>query len=259
MADIAFTDSSTLTFIGVAFTAFVVRGATGAAAGIVFNALFLAASVMGLTGSIGLLDALYWLSLADMTASIGMAGVGRRSLRPDAFTLRILTGLVPSTIAFTMLLTTVSLPYLKLMLAGGLIAAGASLLADRPPRAGGPQWLAIPAGAAAGMLAGLFGMGGPIIFLAMGADTKKPTLFRRRMTAITLVNTSMRAAVLLSRGAYTVERATWFLVTAPVIVIGLWVGYRVHQRITPRQFHLLIASLICIAGLAALLDLALVR
>lgn len=235
--------------------AFFVRGVTGAASAIVANACFLVLLAGGALGPIGLLDAIYWIALVDVAATIILGWAIRDQLRLDSLARRFILGAVPVNVLFTVLLPRVDLAVLGLGLGLAVIAAGIYLAARRAAPTLAEDRLrpwAPAAGAASGILGGLYGMGGPVGVLFFARAEGDPTRFRALITSIFAVTGTIRLAVLALEGSYTPERLGWAVASLPAIALGLAVGYRVHDRVTPVRFRLALGVIVTLAGLVGL-------
>ncbi len=246
-----------LVLSALALLAFFVRGLTGAASSIVFNALFVLAIPLGLTAGLTLLDGLYWMALANVLASVLLVGLLARSLRLEPLTLLLLVGLLPTTVLFALLLPQFQLGHLQLLMGVAVVGAGV-YLARGDTRGGVPSRralaLALPAGVLAGLLSGLFGMGGPVIMLVLGPSSDSPTEFRSRFTVIAAATNLVRLVPLAWQGAYGLPQLGVFVATVPAIVVGLAVGFWAHRFVRPRPFRVGLGALVSLAGLAAVAE-----
>ncbi|HSG85571.1 MAG TPA: TSUP family transporter, partial [Candidatus Limnocylindrales bacterium] len=168
---------------------------------------------------------------------------------------RFILGAVPVNVLFTVLLPRVDLAVLGLGLGLAVIAAGVYLAARRAAPTLAEDRLrpwAPAAGAASGILGGLYGMGGPVGVLFFARAEGDPTRFRALITSIFAVTGTIRLAVLALEGSYTPERLGWAVASLPAIALGLAVGYRVHDRVTPVRFRLALGVIVTLAGLVGL-------
>ncbi|MCZ7604501.1 MAG: sulfite exporter TauE/SafE family protein [Planctomycetota bacterium] len=240
--------------------AYFTKGVTGAASAIVFNAGLLTALALGLTGGLSLRDGLYWIAIADVFASALMALLFWRKLKLERFTLLLLAGMVPVTVTFALLLPRLELRWLSLVLALAVLGAGMylALRPDHPPASlrSVNRW-ALPTGALAGVLSGLFGMGGPVVFILLSRASDDPGVFRNRTVIITNAAGIARLATLAAGGVYTTTHLAWFGYALPVIVGAMLLGIRTHRRLKPRPFRIVLGGLVTLAGIGGLLRFAL--
>lgn len=240
--------------------AYFAKGVTGAASAIVFNAGVLSALALGVSGGLSLLDALYWIALADVFANLVLVLILRRQLRFEKLTVLVIVGMAPLVALFAVLLPTFNVYWLTLVLAVAVTGGGVYLAMrkDLPPAK--PRTLnrwAMPTGALAGVLGGLFGMGGPVIFILLSRASDDPSVFRRRALLITLAAAATRMVTLILTGAIGRMHVEWFLIATPVILASLVAGIYVHHKVRPRPFRLILGGLVILAGLGGMLRFAL--
>jgi uncharacterized membrane protein YfcA len=240
----------------VGLIAFFVRGVTGAASAIVSNACFLVILAGGSVAGLTLLDAIYWIALVDVAATLLLAWPIRHQLMLDPIARRFILGAVPVNVAFTLLLPRVDLAVLGLGLGVAVAAAGLYLAYRRsaPPV---PEPVLRPwapaVGAASGVLGGLYGMGGPVAILFLSRLEDDPTRFRARVTSIFAITGSIRLIVLFLAGSYTPLLLAWGFLSLPAIALGLAIGFRVHRYVEPVQFRLILGVLVALAGIVGAL------
>jgi uncharacterized membrane protein YfcA len=168
--------------------------------------------------------------------------------------------MLPVEVAFTLLLPHVELYWLSLVLALTVVGCGLYLALRRdgvPASERALLWSALPTGALAGTLGGLFGMGGPVVFLLLSRASPDPGAFRRRTLVITTAAGLTRFITLTAIGALTPLHYSWLGWAAPVILVALLAGVWAHKRIKPRPFRIGLGVLVTLAGLGALLRFAL--
>lgn len=236
--------------------AYFAKGLTGAASAIVFNAGLLLALALGVSGGLGLLDGLYWISLGDFFSNALLAVLLWRQIRLERLTVLLCAGMLPTAILFALLLPMLDLRWLSVLLAVAVIGGGLYLALRRDNGPISPlaaAWWAVPTGLIAGVLSGLFGMGGPIVFILLSRASDDPGLFRSRSLVITNVVVLARMITLAGAGAFESRHLHWALVAAPVIVAAMLAGMWVHTRIKPRPFRIVLGALVVLAGAGGLL------
>ncbi len=135
-----------------------------------------------------------------------------------------------------------------------VLAGGAFLwLGDRKPNVPVPPWSAPPVGLAAGVLTGTFGTGGPPVILYHRLRGLTKSAFRGNLMALFLVMGLMRLPVYLAAGLLTRERLLSALATLPAVVLGAWLGNRIHLRLDEGRFRRLVSALLVVLGVGLLL------
>jgi uncharacterized membrane protein YfcA len=239
--------------------AYFAKGVTGAASAIVFNAGLLAAIALGLDGGLTLLDGLYWIALADFAASAILAAMLWRHVKPEKVSFLLLCGMVPVTVIFTLILPRADLGWLSVVLALAVLGGGVYLAFRPDGRAADPRAIrlwAAPTGAVAGVLSGLFGMGGPVVFILLSRASDDPTVFRQRTLVITNVAGLTRVITLGAYGAFETKHLEWFGIALPVIVAAMLLGIWAHRKVKPRPFRVALGLLVMLAGMGGLLRFA---
>jgi uncharacterized membrane protein YfcA len=229
-----------------------VRGLTGAASAIVFNAALAVLVATGLSGGLSLRTGLYWMALANAVATIVLLAALARQIRFDRLTVLLLAGVVPTTVLFSYLLPSVDLRGLQLLLGVGVVLGGIQLLRGdlglsmQPGRLG--LIAALPIGALAGLLGGLFGMAGPVLLLALGRWTAEPAAFRVRFTTVTAAANLVRVPVLIAAGVYGTDDLRLLLLSLPAVGAGLALGFWAHRQVSARAFRMVLGALTAVAG-----------
>jgi uncharacterized membrane protein YfcA len=145
-------------------------------------------------------------------------------------------------------------PRLILPLLGGvLILAGLAFLL-MPERAGvrWPSWVAPLAGTVSGVLAGLFGTGGPPLILYYRLAGLEKAAFRGNLMAIFLMVTLIRLPTYGVGGLITAERALGAALVLPAVLLGALVGNRVHLRVREITFQRMVAVALMLIGILLL-------
>jgi uncharacterized membrane protein YfcA len=241
-----------LVLSALALGSFFVRGLTGAASAIVFNAALAVLVATGLSGGLSLRTGLYWMALANAVATIVLLAALARQIRFDRLTVLLLAGVVPTTVLFSYLLPSVDLRGLQLLLGVGVVLGGIQLLRGdlglsmQPGRLG--LIAALPIGALAGLLGGLFGMAGPVLLLALGRWTAEPAAFRVRFTTVTAAANLVRVPVLVAAGVYGPDDLRLLLLSLPAVGAGLALGFWAHRQVSARAFRMVLGALTAVAG-----------
>jgi uncharacterized membrane protein YfcA len=243
---------SGLVLLAVAgFLAYVVRGITGGASAIVFNALFGLGLAFGLTGGLTLLDGLYWVALGDLVTGFVLLVTLRSQIRFEPFLVRYLLVSLPINVAATVALPSLDISLLSLGLGVSLVAGGVYLAGRRHMGLwDGPTLVrrALPFGIAAGVLGGLYGMAGPVTVVYLVHAGSDPGRFRARVTLLSVFWSTFRVSTLLLTGAVAGGQLLTFAITVPAVLAGLAIGFRIHPHVGPARFRVGLGLTVALAG-----------
>lgn len=116
-----------------------------------------------------------------------------------------------------------------------------------------PSWVPVPVGLMSGLLTGLFGTGGPPLVLYYQLGGARKTAFRGNLMAVFLLMTLIRVPSYAGMGLITAERLWSGVVMLPAVVLGAWLGNRLHLRISETSFRRVVALALALLGLLLLL------
>ena len=228
--------------VGVLFFAYFIRGIAGFGSALIsvpLLALFFPVSQV--VPLIGLLD---WL------ASISQGLPNRRLIRwPDLLPLLPFTVLGVSTGLY--LHTVLAPTSLLLALSIFIMLYAVYALLPFPPLQGG-RWLAGPAGLLGGTVGALFGTGGPFYVIYLTLRQLDKTEFRTTIATIFVIDGLCRIVGFSLSGFYTLRIMALFLGIIPVVALALWIGGRVHLRISHAAFVRLVSIILLGSGVALL-------
>ena len=139
-------------------------------------------------------------------------------------------------------------------LAGVLIVASvAFLLIPSRQAIRWPTWSQPAVGLLSGVLAGLFGTGGPPLILYFRLSGANKAVFRGNLMAIFLLTTLVRLPTYALTGLITAPRLWSALAVAPAAVLGGWLGHRIHLVVSEETFRKLVSVALCAIGVLLLL------
>ncbi len=126
-------------------------------------------------------------------------------------------------------------------------------LRHHPNRKAIARWWAAPAGLFGGLIGGMFGTGGAVFAMYFTARIPDPSRMRATMSAVFVVNTSARLALFLMTGLLF-QRDIWlaFAVLVPLVLVGTYIGHRLHGKLTRLQVARLISVLLLFSGVSVL-------
>jgi uncharacterized membrane protein YfcA len=139
------------------------------------------------------------------------------------------------------------------LLAWFLISAGAAfLLVPHTASVQWPSWLGGPVGVISGLLAGLFGTGGPPLILYYQLAGVDKTRFRGHLMAIFMVVSFVRLPTYAILGLITLPRLVSAGAILPAALLGAWLGHRIHLGISEVRFRGLVSVALCVLGILLL-------
>ncbi len=138
-------------------------------------------------------------------------------------------------------------------LGGVLVLTGGALLAVPDRRAiVVPRFLEPLIGLISGLLTGLFGTGGPPLVLYYRLSGAPKSTFRASLMTIFLAMTLVRVPSYVAVGLVTSPRLLSGLVLLPAVLLGAWLGHRIHLELPEVTFRRLVAAALALIGLLLL-------
>jgi len=116
-----------------------------------------------------------------------------------------------------------------------------------------PGWFSPIVGIISGVLSGLFGTGGPplILYYQLSGITKSS--FRGNLMTIFLITAIARIPSYTAAGFFTCIRLNSALLLLPAAFLGIWLGNRIHIRLTEDKFRRMVSILLVIIGISLLI------
>ncbi|MEN8139883.1 MAG: sulfite exporter TauE/SafE family protein [Thermodesulfobacteriota bacterium] len=229
---------------GVIFFAYFIRGIAG------FGSALIAVPLLTLLGlDFTLLVPL--ICLLDFSASISQGVKDRCQIRySDLWPLLPFT--LVGVVTGVYLLANLDHRLMGLALALFIITFAIYSLLPLPQYYGNRGW-AGPAGFLGGMVGAVFGTGGPfyvIYFRLRGLDKGQ---FRATISLNFVIDGSLRLIFFMVGGLLAGQVFLTFLILLPLMAGGLYLGRRVHVRISQQGFVWLVSAILLLSGLALLL------
>lgn len=116
-----------------------------------------------------------------------------------------------------------------------------------------PRWVGAPLGLVSGVLAGLFGTGGPPLIFYYQLSGVEKAAFRAHLMAIFLSVTVVRFPTYAVSGLITETRIWSALMVMPAVLLGAYIGHRLHVNINDATFRRLVSAALVVIGLVLLL------
>ena len=116
-----------------------------------------------------------------------------------------------------------------------------------------PAPVSIGVGAASGLLAGLFSMGGPPVILFFRLTTGGKGEFRSSLLMLFFITGLIRIPLYCAQGLIEMRDLTAALLALPAVFAGTFLGNRLHLRIDEGHFRKSVAVVLCILGLLIVL------
>jgi uncharacterized membrane protein YfcA len=227
-----------------AFVGYIIFGATGFGSAVVSVPLL--AHVLPVAACVPMICTL------DTFAATSTAWRDRRLVAwPE------LRRLVPSMLVGIALGTTllVRLPAVPLLLALGVFGTlyGCYVLSGAPRPVRTPGWLVWPIGVVGGIFSALFGSGGPIYIIYLSARIHDKTALRGAVASVIALSVWLRIALFVTAGVLLDTRLLQLIAAlVPVMLAGLFLGRRLHARLSNTGVLRLIAALLAANGLTLL-------
>jgi hypothetical protein len=108
------------------------------------------------------------------------------------------------------------------------------------------------AGFSGGVLGTLFGIGAPPYAIYLTHRMPDKLAFRATLSSMVIFSVSMRALVFTASGLMLADRLAGFAVLLPFALAGLWIGNRIHGRISRAGLLRVVAGLLLLIGLSLL-------
>jgi len=149
----------------------------------------------------------------------------------------------------------VQLPARWILVALGMFITGYGLyqLLSRSRTRSYSKWWSLPVGLSGGVISGLFGMGGPMYVIYLSGRIAEPARLRATLSTMFTLNTGVRLVLLLLSGLL-LQREVWVAVLylLPFMALGLFIGHRLHLRLTPAHIARVISVLLLLTGVSIL-------
>ena len=107
-------------------------------------------------------------------------------------------------------------------------------------------------GFAGGATGTLFGIGAPPYAIYLTRRIRSKSALRATLSNMVLLSTTIRALVFAVGGLMLADRLIMFAILAPFALLGLWIGNRLHARVSREQLARVISGLVLLIGASVL-------
>lgn len=107
-------------------------------------------------------------------------------------------------------------------------------------------------GAVSGLLATSTSTNGPPLVFLMQAKKMNPQSFRASINLVFSFSSFGAIVLFIASGNVSLSDVTGIVISIPMLLLGLFVGFRLRSRINPEQFRILVFALLIVSAVSAL-------
>lgn len=187
--------------------------------------------------------------LLDVSASIAIGSRFSREADKQELIWLAPASLVGAVLGVTLL---VSLPRQATLISLGvfLLAYGVYMLRQDTVASYISRRWAPAAGFVGGAMGTLFGIGAPPYAIYLSRRLTDKNALRATLSNMVLLSTSIRALVFLAGGLMLTDRLITFAILLPFALAGLWLGNRIHGRISRDQVARVMSGVLMLIGVS---------
>ncbi len=198
-------------------------------------------------------DVVVLLLLVNLPAELFVSWQARREIRWRPI-LGLGIGIAVGIPLGAMLLSTAEPRIMLTVLGWFLVAVGLLFIKLPPDGRFKPRAIAAPpTGLISGLLTGLFGTGGPPLIVWYHLSAVGKSAFRANLMTIFLLMSFVRVPSYVATGLVTGPRLWSSLLVMPAVLLGGWIGHRLHVQISERTFRRLVSLLLVVLGAVLLI------
>lgn len=230
---------TTVPILGIILGAYFIRGITGFGSGLL--------SVPLLALIIPLQTVVPLILVLDLSASLLMTRNARADVKWQEIIPLLPSSLIGIVIGVSLL---VSLPREPLLtgLALFVILFGLRYLLNiHGDRLVSKIW-SIPTGLIGGLIGALFGTGGPPYVIYLAHRISEKSQLRATFSGLFMLDGSIRVITFIIMGLLGISLLPLIILSAPVMMLALYLGSRIHVGISNRQMLMLVGTLLLISG-----------
>lgn len=225
--------------MAIVLGAYFIRGITGFGSGLISVPLL--ALLLPLQAVVPLVLVL------DFTASLIMSRNAREHVRWKEVTPLLPGSVLGIIIGITLLLTLPREPLLTALALFVILFGLRYLLNIHGDRIVSRIW-SLPAGLVGGLVGALFGTGGPPYVIYLTHRIKDKSQLRATFSGLFMIDGSIRMLSFFISGLLGAYLLPLLIQSAPVMILGLYLGGRVHVGVSNRQMLVLIGLLLLVSG-----------
>jgi uncharacterized membrane protein YfcA len=129
---------------------------------------------------------------------------------------------------------------------------GTYVLSGAPRPRHAPAWLALPTGVVGGVFSCLFGTGGPVYVVYLSARIQDKGALRATAASMVVLSVWLRIALFAATGVLAVPLLVSVALLLPAMALGLFIGHRLHDRLSSAGVLRLIAVLLVVNAVTLL-------
>lgn len=230
--------------LAITLGAYFIRGITGFGSGLI--AVPLLALILPLQTVVPLALVL------DFIAALVMSRGARAHVRWDEILPLLPTTLLGTLAGVTLLINLPREPLLTGLALFVMVFGLRYLFNVHSDRSISRGW-SVPAGLSGGLIGALFGTGGPPYVIYFTHRLREKSQLRATLSGLFMIDSSFRVVIFFVIGLFGMHLLPLLLVTAPTMMLGLYLGHRVHIGISNRQMLMLVGVLLLISGASLLI------
>lgn len=208
---------------------------------------------IGLTGLMDLPDAAVLVSVLTLCNALLILAKGWRDIAWPEFRLLIIPTIVALFVGYAVLeaLAGSSLDWVRLVLAGAVIASSVQLLFNPHPLAQrSPTWSFVGFGALAGLMGGLFSTSGPPLVYHLYRQPIRHVSVRETLVLIFALNGIVRLATVGIAGRMPPVSLWWTLISVPTVIVVTYLAHRWPPPISRTALRRAAFVLLLLSGLS---------
>jgi len=188
------------------------------------------------------------MALGDLIAAAAVGGANRRHVSAAELK-RLLPFMILGIVLGVTMLVKVSQGPLKVGLGAFAMAVGLYSILNPSPKGMVSPWWCVPAGTVAGVLAALFGAGGPVNVAYLAGRLHDKDEIRSTISTIISVSAALRTGFYAVAGlVFKWALLAGFGLAAPFAWLGLRLGSRIHAGFTQAQMRRAIGGVLMASG-----------